>query len=89
MEAVLRWVVTSHMHTKAYVRLGSSQGSLGEWAKAVEAYERAMELEPSNAATSQALSSAKAKVWRCLKLFPTSVCVHTSAHSQSFLIEVL
>ena len=42
-------------YAKGHLRLGATQGALGNWPAAVEAYTEACRLEPGNAATATAL----------------------------------
>ncbi|BGP41563.1 Small glutamine-rich tetratricopeptide repeat-containing protein 2 [Rhodotorula kratochvilovae] len=48
--------------SKAYSRLGHALFSLGEYAEAVEAYEKGLELDPSNATMKSSLATARSRL---------------------------
>lgn len=48
--------------SKAYSRLGHALFSIGEYAEAVEAYEKGLELDPSNATMKSSLATARSKL---------------------------
>lgn len=48
-------------YSKAYVRLGTVHRRLGDWSRAIEAYEVAIRLDPANASVREQLDALRAK----------------------------
>ncbi|CAK9781136.1 unnamed protein product [Cutaneotrichosporon oleaginosum] len=61
-EDAMRAIDLDPKFTKGYSRLGHAQFSLGEYKKAIEAYETGLKLDPTNSNMKSSLATAKARL---------------------------